>query len=211
MIIGLFVLELYFCIKTIYMKKYSLIFLISILAACNGDKDQNAQVELKKDEPLTQSKNSELFNTQFDNFLNSYFHLKDALVLTNDTMAITSAQLLKVNADSLKLNELKADKSIIEMAIGYQESISAEAAALQGEKDIEGKRKSFQVISDNLYDLVRTVRFDKKIIYHQFCPMAFNDQGAYWLSPNKDIKNPYFGKKMLTCGEIKDSVDFRGK
>ena len=97
------------------------------------------------------------------------------------------------------------------MAIGYQESISAEAAALQGEKDIEGKRKSFQVISDNLYDLVRTVRFDKKIIYHQFCPMAFNDQGAYWLSPNKDIKNPYFGKKMLTCGEVKDSVDFRGK
>ena len=126
-------------------------------------------------------------------------------------MAIASALLLKSNADSLKLDELKADKSIIEMAKGYQESISAEAAALQGEKDIEGKRKSFQVISDNLYDLVRTVRFDKQKLYHQFCPMAFNDQGAYWLSPNSDIKNPYFGKKMLTCGEVKDSVDFRNK
>ena len=193
------------------MKKYPIFMMLLFFVACNGNNDQVVENEIKKDEPLTQSKNSELFNTQFDRFLNSYFHLKDALVLTNDTMAIASAQLLKTNADSLKLDELKADKSIIEMAKGYQESISAEAAALQGEKDIEGKRKSFQVISDNLYDLVRTVRFDKQKLYHQFCPMAFNDQGAYWLSPNSDIKNPYFGKKMLTCGEVKDSVDFRNK
>ena len=41
--------------------------------------------------------------------------------------------------------------------------------------------------------------------------MAFNDAGAYWLSAASDIKNPYFGKKMLTCGEVKDSIDFRGK
>ena len=193
------------------MKKYPIFMMLLFFVACNGNNDQVVENEIKKDEPLTQSKNSELFNTQFDRFLNSYFHLKDALVLTNDTMAIASAQLLKTNADSLKLDELKADKSIIEMAKGYQESISAEAAALQGEKDIEGKRKSFQVISDDLYDLVRTVRFDKQKLYHQFCPMAFNDQGAYWLSPNSDIKNPYFGKKMLTCGEVKDSVDFRNK
>ena len=185
--------------------------LLLFFVACNDNNDQVVENEIRKDEPLTQSKNSELFNSQFENFLNSYFHLKDALVLTNDTMAIASALLLKTNADSLKLDDLKADKSIIEMAKGYKESISSEAAALQGENDIESKRKSFQVISDNLYDLVRTVRFDKLKLYHQFCPMAFNDQGAYWLSPNSDIKNPYFGKKMLTCGEVKDSVDFRNK
>ncbi len=193
------------------MKKYTFLFMLSFLVACNSSNDQIAEKESKKDEPLIQSKNSDLFNSRFNSFLDAYFHLKDALVLTNDTMAVTSAQLLKMNADSLKFNELQADKSIVEMAKGYQESISAEAEALKGEKDIEGKRKSFQVISDNLYDLIRTVRYDKQIIYHQFCPMAFNDQGAYWLSPNSDIKNPYFGKKMLTCGEVKDSIDFRGK
>ncbi len=41
--------------------------------------------------------------------------------------------------------------------------------------------------------------------------MAFNDAGAYWLSKTSDIKNPYYGKKMLTCGEVKDSIDFRGQ
>ncbi len=193
------------------MKLYIAIAGILIFAACGGNTDQAADSTPTKDEPLVQSKNSEKFNTQFSNFLNSYFHLKDALVLTNDTMAIQAALLLKSNADSLKLDDIKADKSIVEMAKGYSESISAEAAALVKENGIEGKRKSFQVISDNMYDLVRTIRFDKQVLYHQFCPMAFNDQGAYWLSPNSDIKNPYFGKKMLTCGEVKDSIDFRGK
>jgi Cu(I)/Ag(I) efflux system membrane fusion protein len=106
------------------------------------------------------------------------------------------------------MSELKADSSIVTMAKGYLENITAEAKGLVGEKDLDGKRKSFQMISDNMYDLVRTVRYDREIVYHQYCPMAFNDAGAYWLSKSSDIKNPYFGKKMLTCGEVKDSLSF---
>lgn len=193
------------------MVKYFAIIVMAALVSCNGNEDKKAEEVEKKDTPLTQSKNSNAFNIQFEHFLTVYFHLKDRLVLTNDTLAITSAKELKAAADSLQLTDLKADQSIIEMAKGYVESISAEAAALSAEKNIEEMRKSFQVISDNMYDLVRTVRYDQQVLYHQFCPMAFNDQGAYWLSATSDVKNPYFGKKMLTCGEVKDSIDFRGK
>ncbi len=126
-------------------------------------------------------------------------------------MANASANLLVTTADSVNLKEVKADTSILQMAKGYLETISSEAKALSQEKDLEAKRKSFQLISDAMYDLVRTIRFDRGVVYHQFCPMAFNDAGAYWLSATADIKNPYFGKKMLTCGEVKDSIDFRGK
>jgi Cu(I)/Ag(I) efflux system membrane fusion protein len=97
------------------------------------------------------------------------------------------------------------------MANSYVQTVSSEAKALVGEKGLEAKRKSFQMISDAMYDLVRTVRYDKETVYHQFCPMAFDNAGAHWLSSTADIKNPYFGKKMLTCGEVKDSIDFRGK
>lgn len=193
------------------MKKYFAILFVAFLASCNGNEDKVAIESTKKDEPLSQSKNSKAFNEEFDHFLNIYFHLKDRLVLTNDTLAIAASKELKAAADSLKLSDLKADQSILEMAKGYVESISAEAAALSNQKDIEEMRKSFQVISDNLYDLVRTVRYDQQVLYHQYCPMAFNDQGAYWLSSTTDIKNPYFGKKMLTCGDVKDSIDFRVK
>ncbi len=189
------------------MKRLLSIAAIVLLAAC-GDSDKPSNVTAQ-DQPLKQSKNSAAFNSAFQTLLTNYYHLKDALVATNDTMAVNSARLLIANADSLKMDELKADSSIVEMAEGYLQSISAEAKALVAEPKIEEKRKSFQMISDNIYDLVRSVRYDQQIVYHQYCPMAFNDAGAYWLSNTSDIKNPYFGKKMLTCGETKDSVDFR--
>jgi len=192
------------------MKKYITIAIMVLATACGGS-DNKVTEEPKKEEPLEQSKNSAAFNEKFSNFLANYYHLKDAFVLSNEEMASTSAKLLAASADSLQLDEVKADASIVDMAKGYVQTVSSEANALVGEKDLEAKRKSFQMISDAMYDLVRTVRFDKQVVYHQFCPMAFNDAGAYWLSQSSDIKNPYFGKKMLTCGEVKDSIDFKGK
>jgi uncharacterized protein YdbL (DUF1318 family) len=191
------------------MKKYLAIVAIALVAAC-GTEDKPAE-EAKKDQPLSQSKNDSRFNDSFNKLLNSYFHLKDALVLSNDSMAISSAKLLSASADSLPLNELKADSSITLTAKDYLSSISSEAKALTNEADLEAKRKSFQMISENLYTLLQTVRYDQAVVYHQFCPMAFNDAGAFWLSESADIKNPYYGKKMLTCGEVKDSIDFRGQ
>lgn len=178
-------------------------------AACGGE-NQKAD-ETKKVEPLLQSKNSPDFNDKFTHLLTSYYRLKDAFVLSNDTMAVAQAKTLITSAESLNLMEVKADSSIVDMANQYIASISSEAKALVAAPKLEAKRKSFQMISDNMYDLVRTVHFDKEMVYHQFCPMAFNDAGAYWLSQSADIKNPYFGKKMLTCGEVKDSIDFRVK
>jgi uncharacterized protein YdbL (DUF1318 family) len=191
--------------------KYLAIVAIAFLTACGSSSDKPTTEEPKKDEPLVQSKNSSGFNGQFENFLQNYYQLKDAFVSSDANIATSAANVLAKSADSLNLKEIKADNSIVEMANGYVQTVSSESKALAGEKDIEAKRKSFQMISDAMYDLVRTVRFDKEIVYHQFCPMAFNDAGAYWLSPSADIKNPYFGKKMLTCGEVKDSIDFRGK
>jgi uncharacterized protein YdbL (DUF1318 family) len=193
------------------MRKYMAIAALAILTSCGGSSENTPAKETKKDEPLALTKNSSDFNLKFTDLLNNYYHLKDAFVLSNSEMAASSANLLVASATAFKVEEVKADSSIVEMAKGYLHTVSSEAKALSQEKDIEAKRKSFQMISDAMYDLVRTVRFDKDVVYHQFCPMAFNDAGAYWLSATADVKNPYFGKKMLTCGEVKDSIDFRGK
>lgn len=198
---------IYFCPNQFCMKNLFVLVLLFVLAAC-GSSDQKP-AEVKKDEPLTQSKNSAEFNASFGTLLDNYFHLKDGLVQSNDTIANNYAGFLIGNADSLNLSGIKADTTIVETAKGYIETISAEAKGLIGEKNIQEKRKSFQMISDNMYDLVRTVRYDRAKIYHEFCPMAFDDQGAFWLSQSSDIKNPYFGKKMLTCGEVKDTLNFQ--
>jgi hypothetical protein len=75
------------------------------------------------------------------------------------------------------------------------------------------------MLTDEVYTLVRTVRYDGETIYHIRCPMAFNDsEQAFWLSNTPKIMNPYLGEKhpvyknkMVGCGEIDDSLNFAKK
>ncbi|MBV9986947.1 MAG: DUF3347 domain-containing protein [Chitinophagaceae bacterium] len=192
------------------MKKLLLYCAVAVLAAC-GSSDEKAKVEEKPQGPLAKSANSAAFNESFGAVLADYYALKESFVADSDTAVDRNAKSLMLATDNLKLNELKGDTNIIATAKTYTEGISAELKGLLGEKDMEGKRKSFQMVGDQLYDLIRTVQYDRAVVYHQFCPMAFNDQGANWLSSYQDIRNPYIPKKMLTCGETKDSIDFRPK
>lgn len=192
------------------MKRILTLATILFLAACGGN-DEKAAVTEAPQVPLGQSVNSDTFNLVFGKMLDSYFQLKDHFIKENDTLITQStAQLLAdINATDGVLGELKADSSIIATAKTYTTGITNELAAVKQEKDIEERRKSFQVLSEQLYDLIRTVKYDRAVVYHQYCPMAFNDAGAFWLSNSSDIRNPYLPKKMLICGEVKDSIDFR--
>jgi Cu(I)/Ag(I) efflux system membrane fusion protein len=44
-----------------------------------------------------------------------------------------------------------------------------------------------------------------------FCPMAFNDKGAYWLQKSSEVENPYFGSQMFHCGDIKKKFTYQLK
>jgi len=172
-----------------------------------------------KQQSLAQSKNSDTFNTPFNNMLNSYFELKNALVDWDTARASADAKKLIELAEQVPYDNLKADTTIIATAKSFSESVVAEAKGVAGENTIGEKRRSFYTLSENLYNLLRTVRYDQQIIYHDKCPMAFNDsEEAYWVSNTKEIVNPYLGKKhphyaggMIGCGSIEDSIDYRGK
>ncbi len=189
------------------IKSIAIIGLVLLLAACGSD--DKVKVEDVKQGPLAQSKNSAAFNEQFGKLMENYFHLKDNFITESDTMIAAYTVKLTEAADSLNLAELKADSSIVNTAKSYRESISAELKALAGEKGLEAKRKSFQMVSDQLFDLARTVQYDGERVYQQNCPMAFGDVGANWLSKSAEIRNPYLPKKMLTCGEVRDSIGMK--
>ncbi len=195
------------------MKKLLWILPFFVLASCGSDDEKPAETPAA-DVPLAKSKNSPEFNTSFEKVWGDYIHLKDGLVLSKDTAYKTVdiyAKIIALHIDSIAWKELKADTSIVAMAKLSAQGIAAEAKNLVGVKGLEEKRKSFQMISEQMYDLIRTVQYDRVVVYHQYCPMAFNDLGAYWLSNESEIRNPYFGSKMLMCGEVKDSLDFRPK
>jgi hypothetical protein len=181
-------------------------------------KDANT-VENVKPAPLSVATQTGTFNVAFANLLNNYYDLKDAFVDWDTVKVNKSAAKLKELADGLPVKEIKADTTLVKMAGDYAKTISNESAGIAGDPDITEKRKSFYTLSESLYELIRTVRFNGGVVYHQHCPMAFGDNDeATWLSNSNKVVNPYLGNKhpkyrgtMVNCGDVTDSLDFRNK
>ncbi|MCC6288174.1 MAG: DUF3347 domain-containing protein [Chitinophagaceae bacterium] len=191
------------------MKKLLYFIPVLLVMACGGNKSRNDKAAETPVEEKKVSVLSNAFNSSFEKVLASYYSLRDALVAGDTTQANAASSSLIAAVGEVKLDELKsADTAniIIPTAKTYTDGIASESKGLLGEPDIEQKRKAFQMISTGLFDLVRTVRYDKQKVYMLHCPMAFNNAGADWLSNTTEIKNPYFGSKMLTCGSVADSV-----
>ncbi len=82
-----------------------------------------------------------------------------------------------------------------------------EIAALIGtSNDLESQRTLFSELSMVLEPMIKN-QLAKGKVYKQFCPMAFNNDGAYWFSAEAEIRNPYFGSKMLRCGSVTETFE----
>lgn len=201
---------------TTNMKRIILIAAVLLVAVfviyrlAGSDKKENPE---DKPKPLAMAENTEPFNQSFATLLHAYYSVKDALVASDTVKANKAALELAVASDSLRLSEIKGDTTgvIQETAKTYTGTITGSANALAGEKDLEAKRKEFELLTDAVWTLSRTVQYSGEKVYMQFCPMAFDNRGAAWLSNVPQIKNPYFGDKMLTCGSLRDSIDYRKK
>ncbi len=191
------------------MKKLIIYTAIILLTACGGE-DKKVAPPPAPTVPLATSKNSEAFNKSFAEVLDAYYHLKDNFITESDSMINIYAKKMMVYTDNLKIDELKGDAGVAENAKSFAQSMSAELKGLFGEKEMVKKRKSLNMLTDQLYNLIRIVQYDREIIYHQHCPMAFSegDANAYWLSKTSDIKNPYLPKTMLICGDVADSLSY---
>lgn len=89
----------------------------------------------------------------------------------------------------------------------FEKTITAIDRSIEGASTIDEHRKSFDQLSELMFALVKNNTFEGIKIYKQFCPMAFNNEGAYWLSKNENILNPYFGEKILTCGYTQEITE----
>jgi Cu(I)/Ag(I) efflux system membrane fusion protein len=144
------------------------------------------------------------FQNQLASVFTSYVELKDAFV---------SSDASKVKTEAKETNEslTKVDMKLVSGAahndwMNYLTPLQSSLKEIQESSDIEAQRKAFSTLSDNLYKSVKAFGLGGKEAFYEFCPMAFNNEGAYWLSEQAQIKNPYFGDKMLTCGEVKEKL-----
>jgi Protein of unknown function (DUF3347) len=173
-------------------------------------------VPTDKLQAITVSKLSETFNQSIQPLMTAYFAMSEAFV-NWDTAAITKASSeFKLALDSLKIGEIQKDTLIYESAYGSWDNIKTELTGLMADPTIEKKREDFNMVSQNMYDFLRTIRYDASKLYFQECPMAFDDEKpGNWLSKTVDVRNPYLGTKhpkykdgMLSCGGAKDTLNF---
>jgi hypothetical protein len=170
--------------------------------------------------PLTVSKHSDSFNVSVNNALDQYFALTEGLVNWDTNTINQKADSLDKSLQTIHFDELKKDSSIFQTAVSYKQNFINDLQTIRTSQDISEKRKAYNSLSQNMYDLLRVVKYDKGKVFLQECPMAFNDtEPGLWLSrsgSDEARRNPYLGlhhpkykSAMLTCGEVKDSLNFK--
>lgn len=135
----------------------------------------------------------------------AYLQLKNALATDNSKEAANAGKQLNAAMQGLDGASLTVDQKgvydeVKEDIKEHAEHISTNA------NNIGHQREHFDILSQDIYDLVKSVKSSQPL-YKDFCPMYNGKKGAIWLSETKEIKNPYYGKEMLTCGEVKEEIN----
>lgn len=136
------------------------------------------------------------FEQEFTAVISVYIQLKDALVASDAAQSQDRAAKLVAEMNALKGAMLNTPIK------NHIQKITDGAKAISETSDIKKQREQFKPLSESM--VVVASNFDDLDypIYVQFCPMADGNKGAPWLSLQDQVRNPYFGDMMLTCGSV---------
>ena len=167
-------------------------------------KPDRFEVKNAKQEMEAFSQPSPELQGQIRLLLNNYLVIKRNLAESSAEGASIAAKKLLANLKSFKEDKLPEDqKSFYEKKAKQIEKF---LSLIADKKDLEEQRVHFSAITTGIYELTKTFKANEEPLYYQFCPMAFNNSGGYWLSDSKEIRNPYFGEKMLKCGSTTETI-----
>jgi len=167
--------------------------------------------EMNSEEPARKKTGKEKvpmdFKMQLGKVMDEYLKLKNAFVKSDEKAVEDAAQQTLDALDKVDMTLLKGDAHNQWMKL--EKPIRDNLNGIIQMKGMEMKRSHFSIVSDKLTKAVEL--FDAKssqtsALYLEFCPMAFDNKGAFWISETKEIRNPYFGDAMLTCGEVKKEL-----
>lgn len=133
----------------------------------------------------------------------NYFDLKDELVKSDAKSTSEKAKRLMTVINMVKMQELKSDVHTVWMKV--MNDLKSDTDKIANATNIEKQRASFITLSENMYQLMKVSKTEESI-YVQHCPMANDGKGANWLSKENQVKNPYYGSKMMSCGKTIETI-----
>ena len=169
-----------------------------ILVACGGNETKEANhdshntTETATEQPTPSSTGGAvaLKDQDLNAVYQHYIHLSTALTNGDVAEAKVASNAIEAGAKEMQGGS----------------TIASSAASITAASDIEAQRTAFQKLSNEMITQIKKSGVSSGEVYVEYCPMAFNDKGASWLSSSKEIRNPYFGDKMLNCGEVTETL-----
>lgn len=140
------------------------------------------------------------FQLQLDEILRSYLPLKDALVQSNQQAAQAQAKALLSKIAEADMALLKGD--VHNYWMKQAKALTAHTENIVTSEGLSQQRDQFSFLSASLIETIQVLGLKGDTIFVQNCPMAMDNQGADWISLQEEIRNPYFGDQMLTCGSV---------
>lgn len=187
--------------------------LISLTAlSCKDDKKENVNGDSNSEMTHDENKDNTMEHDNMDmashngqmtssiEVIADYMTLKEALVSTDKEAAANAGNRMVASLQSFvisgyNVSQQKELQDIIANATEHAEHI--------GKSEMDQQREHFKTLSKDMMDMVAITGTDATL-YQQTCPMY--DKGSAWLSMEKDIKNPYYGSKMMTCGKVEKEI-----
>ena len=186
--------------KTTTQIAIALTFIFGVFTACNSsnsseehtDSHDHSNMEMKATSTIdVNNQYTSISKESVDQVISAYIDIKDALIDTNAETAKSKAE-----------NFLNGIDEEVKRALG---TITSSVSKIANSSEVENQRSDFEILSKEMYELVKSTE-SNTTVYKQYCPMAFNNKGAYWLSVDKQVLNPYFGDKMLKCGRVEETI-----
>ncbi|MGB5188713.1 efflux RND transporter periplasmic adaptor subunit [Robiginitalea sp.] len=139
---------------------------------------------------------SKAFTMEMAAVIPTYLKMKDALVAGDAPVVKEEARQLVRELSAIPTTGLGADE---------KSALSTSQSPLKAIADsdlLETQRNHFVRLNEVLIPIMERAGGGSQTLYVQTCPMADNNKGAAWMSAQKEIRNPYYGDAMLTCGRV---------
>lgn len=138
--------------------------------------------------------------TSLTQLLALYYDVKNALINGDAATASANADAFAKAVNGTDMNALQGKEMDAFMAA--QKKLATDAAPIASSKEIQKQREAFATLSADMAALAKVVKLSSNPVFVATCPM----KKASWLSSEAAIKNPYYGKQMLTCGKVTETI-----
>ncbi|WP_194850587.1 efflux RND transporter periplasmic adaptor subunit [Nonlabens antarcticus] len=178
-------------------------FTVDAAAQLQGKKSMMNQGKPDMTEmPISQMKMEfpKSFQLNFKKVLKPYLQMKDAFVSSDAGKVSAFAKATSTSLKSVSIGSLgKMEQAHIKKSIEMLDAIATNDI-------LENQRAHYVILNENMVPIAMNIGSIDPTLYVQKCPMANNNKGAVWLSTEQDIRNPYYGEQMMTCGSVIEEI-----